>query len=297
MNEELHALYDEDLADARTFHGEESFLASQGRRQRASKILEAGGVRVAEDFLHATFIFQHGERLEHWAQAHLLARTAADLGHPRARYMVAASYDRWLMRQGRPQKYGTNSINDGGRARVWDYDPAVTDAERATWDVPPLAELLARAEQINQDLAAEQGQQPLVAVETQGVRVAIFDLAPAPELPVYGIHSYDPLPADEPRPAGLLPAATIWRFGRVRCAKELDGALVCSWHRCGWRLVDPPAGVTAAALLNQLGHAPQWLSAETACWQRLVLPVDEAECWIVGGCLPRDELARVAISL
>src|SRR4051794_30833191 len=120
MNEELAALFEEDRADAQTFQGEEAFLASQARRFHVEQMLVQGKVSSAEDFFHACFIFQHGERLEHWAQAHLLARTAADLGHPSAKYMVAASYDRWLMRQGRPQKYGTNSVADQTGWRIWD---------------------------------------------------------------------------------------------------------------------------------------------------------------------------------
>src|SRR5215212_137996 len=106
MNEELRALFEEDRGDARAFRGDEAFIASQGRRVRVAGLLDGGAVQTAEDFYHAGFIFQHGERLEHWAQAHLLARTAADLGHPQARYQAAAAYDRWLLRQGRPQKYG-----------------------------------------------------------------------------------------------------------------------------------------------------------------------------------------------
>jgi hypothetical protein len=61
--------------------------------------------------------------------------------------MAAAAYDRWLMYQGRPQKYGTQFTTDGKSQRLWDVDPATTDEERAAWDVPPLAEQLRKAEQ------------------------------------------------------------------------------------------------------------------------------------------------------
>jgi hypothetical protein len=48
---------------------------------------------------------------------------------------------------GKPQKYGTNYVSDGRRQQLWDVDPATTDAERAAWDVPPLAEQLRKAEE------------------------------------------------------------------------------------------------------------------------------------------------------
>ena len=36
----------------------------------------------------------------------------------------------------------------GDRWVLWPVDPATTDAERAEWDVPPLAEALRRAEEL-----------------------------------------------------------------------------------------------------------------------------------------------------
>jgi hypothetical protein len=78
----------------------------------------------------------------------LYASIAARNGIPqRARWLTAAAYDRWLMYQGKPQKYGTQYVHDGVRHRLWDVDPTTTDAERAAWKVPPLAEQLRKAEE------------------------------------------------------------------------------------------------------------------------------------------------------
>ena len=51
------------------------------------------------------------------------------------------------MYQSKPQKYGTQYVNDGVRHRLWDVDPGTTDAKRASWNVPPLAEQLRKAEE------------------------------------------------------------------------------------------------------------------------------------------------------
>jgi hypothetical protein len=51
------------------------------------------------------------------------------------------------MYQGKSQKYGTQYVSDGKRQRLWDVEPATTDADRAEWDVPPLAEQLRKAEE------------------------------------------------------------------------------------------------------------------------------------------------------
>ena len=52
------------------------------------------------------------------------------------------------MYQGRPQPYGTQFIAVEGRWQLWDVDPATSDSERATHNVPPLAEQLERAAEL-----------------------------------------------------------------------------------------------------------------------------------------------------
>lgn len=98
-------------------------------------------------------ILQHGDEVDDIWQAHQLAKAAAEAGFGPARWLSAASLDRWLMYQGKPQKYGTNIVPDGRRHRVWDVDLSTTDEERAQWDVPPLEEMNRRAEQVTQDEA------------------------------------------------------------------------------------------------------------------------------------------------
>jgi hypothetical protein len=50
---------------------------------------------------------------------------------------------------GKPQKFGTQLVEVEGKWQVYDVDPAVTDAERAEWGLPPLAEAVARAGELN----------------------------------------------------------------------------------------------------------------------------------------------------
>jgi hypothetical protein len=49
------------------------------------------------------------------------------------------------MYSGRPQKFGSNIVPDGRGWRLWDVDPATTDAERAQHDMPPLQQMCERA--------------------------------------------------------------------------------------------------------------------------------------------------------
>lgn len=118
------------------------------RRRRLEGIIESGGLKEPEDYYHAAWVLNHGESVEEIWRAHLLAKRAVELGSRRARWLTAATYDRWLMYQGKPQKYGTQIVPDGKRQRVWDVEPATSDAERAEWDVPSLADMERRAEEV-----------------------------------------------------------------------------------------------------------------------------------------------------
>ena len=121
------------------------------RRKRLEFIIESGGLKEPEDYYHAAWILNHGESVEEIWEAHILAKEAVELGLRRARWLAAATYDRWLMYQGKPQKYGTQIVPDGKRQRVWDVEPATSDAERAEWDVPSLSEMERRAEEVTRN--------------------------------------------------------------------------------------------------------------------------------------------------
>lgn len=123
------------------------------RRERVQTLIAEYVLTVAEDYFHAALIFQHGESLEDIWHAHTLALKAVDLGFDPAKWLAAASLDRWLMYQSRPQKYGTQFVPDGKQYRLWEVDPMTTEMDRATWNVPSLEEQARRAEQMTQSMS------------------------------------------------------------------------------------------------------------------------------------------------
>jgi fucose permease len=122
----------------------------QERRKSVLEIVGSNELHTAEDYYYAAHIMNHGDTPEDARNAHILALRSSELGHRPARWLAAASYDRWQMYQGQPQKYGTNYVYDGRGDRLWDVDPKTTDEERAEWDVPPLAEQIRKAQEANQ---------------------------------------------------------------------------------------------------------------------------------------------------
>ena len=155
MNNELNFLYEADRqehasqAKVNTPEYEAMRARDLQRRRRVMEMIAAGEVNTAEDYYRSAWIMNHGDTPEDARNAHLLALRSSELGHRPARWLAAASYDRWQMYQGKPQKYGTNYVYDGRKDRLWDVDPSTTDEERAEWDVPPLAEQLRKAEEAN----------------------------------------------------------------------------------------------------------------------------------------------------
>ncbi len=163
MNQELRALFVADQAernDHPAYDTPEYWQLRERdakRRQRVSELLAEGLLTAPDDYFHAALIFQHGETLEDIWQAHELAQRAAamgatkSMGYKDSLWLAAAALDRWLMYQGKPQKYGTQFVPDGKRYRLWDLDPSTTDAERAANHVPSLQEQLKQAERYTQE--------------------------------------------------------------------------------------------------------------------------------------------------
>jgi hypothetical protein len=156
INAELLELYEQDQADRQGGFDDIDWSVvaprDERRRKRVEEIVAAGEATAADDYYHAAMVFQHGTEVEHYEIAHEWAMRAVELDpdHDSARWLAAATEDRTLMNLGKPQKYGTQFRKEAsGRWVVYEVDPSITDAERAQWNVPPLDEARARAEQMN----------------------------------------------------------------------------------------------------------------------------------------------------
>lgn len=147
MNDELRHLFEEDQADREAMRGDTSPDAWERvsqrdgvRLARCKELIAAGALQTGKDYFYAALLHHHTGNLGDVWQAHELARRADQLGH--RTNLAAGTYDRWLLMQGKPQKYGTQYQGDG---TLYPIDPATTDEERAEYLVPPLARLQADA--------------------------------------------------------------------------------------------------------------------------------------------------------
>lgn len=156
LNPDLERLYQEDQADRASNLDSTDWKALEqhdaDRRKRVLEIMEKGGAKEAGDYVHAAMVYQHGTKPEDYDRANQWATKAVELDpdYPGARWLAAASKDRYLMWSGKPQLYGTQFRRDkDGPWYLWEVDPSITDEERAKWDVPPLARAKARVTALN----------------------------------------------------------------------------------------------------------------------------------------------------
>lgn len=81
------------------------------RRKRVREMIAQGALRTGKDYERAAYVFQHGETPEDILLAHVLAITALGKGNQKARWLSAATLDRYLHRQKQSQVFGTQFVN------------------------------------------------------------------------------------------------------------------------------------------------------------------------------------------
>jgi hypothetical protein len=90
--------------------GDQMGMHDTARRAQAAKLLQDGKLKTAEDFHQAAYIFQHGNTAEDYLLAHVLAMDAMAKGDVSARWIAAATLDRYLQVAGKKQIFGTQYL-------------------------------------------------------------------------------------------------------------------------------------------------------------------------------------------
>jgi hypothetical protein len=112
------------------------------RRKRLHAMLSEGGVKTATDYFHAAMIYQHGQNPDDYLLAHVLAVAAISKGCKDARWLAAATMDRYLRSIWQPQIYGTQ-FDRSSDHEPWSHQPMnetlVSDSIRAAQCVEALA--------------------------------------------------------------------------------------------------------------------------------------------------------------
>lgn len=119
-------------------------------RDEVTKMLKDGTVVTGTDYYHAAMVFQHASEKQGYKLAHELAMIGAAHGSKEARWLSAASWDRFLQSIKENQRFATqyNSTDGGKTFTLGTVDPEVTDAMRKSLDCPTLAQAKSKEDKI-----------------------------------------------------------------------------------------------------------------------------------------------------
>jgi hypothetical protein len=166
-DQELVRLFTEDQADRTPASGRPIDWSTvlprdRAREARIKELYRSDALQTGADYYHAAMILQHAPAPEDYLLAHEFCVVAASKGEKRALWLAAATEDRFLMRIGRPQRFGTQYQSEDGTkpVRLYRVDEGMTDGLRRSFGVPPLAEAMDREPTMNQTGPARPGTSP-----------------------------------------------------------------------------------------------------------------------------------------
>ena len=156
-NAELAKMYDEDQGDrtpAATGKPIDWKVVGPRDRQREARVktlYESGALRTGKDYYRCAMILQHASKSEDYLLAHEFCVVALAKGERSARWLAAATEDRYLMNLKLPQRFGTQYFSSGPNqpTRLHEVVPGVSDALRRELEVPALADARRREAEMN----------------------------------------------------------------------------------------------------------------------------------------------------
>ena len=150
---ELARMFTEDQLDRTTEPVDPAQVAPRdaARLGRVKQFYQGQALQTGEDFYHAAMVLQHSSVIEDYLLAHEFCVVAASKGVEQAKWLAAASEDRFLMNIGRPQRFGTQYRLDkpSGRWSICETDPQTEDSLRSAFNVPPLSHAQAQADEMS----------------------------------------------------------------------------------------------------------------------------------------------------
>ena len=128
-------------------------VEDEGRRQELHKMIDAGELRTAVDYFHAALIYQHGQNADDFLLAHVLAVDSMGLGNKDARWLAAATLDRYLLTISQPQIFGTQFQSEPGKSIAWSQrtmnSSLLSDGMRTALCIVPIAEQQKILDEVN----------------------------------------------------------------------------------------------------------------------------------------------------
>ena len=135
INIELEKLYYEDKKEREEFNDSKESLKTlekhdRLRLQKVKRLLPYVDTAEIWNCHYLAYLLIHGETTEDYQLAQEYAKMAVDMGSSITKWLYAATLDRWLVSQGKPQKFGTQYKIVNGKKELFPVDKNTTDEER-----------------------------------------------------------------------------------------------------------------------------------------------------------------------
>ncbi len=145
-NRELKLLYEQDQNARKVENIDWTELIRQdsARRAEVNMLIEENKLSTSNDYYRAAMIFQHGNKAPSYKMAWQFAQKAVqiDSANSSARWLIAASYDRYLISIRKPQIYGTQFVVMDKKYYLQNIDTTiVSDKERIQYGTRTLQEI------------------------------------------------------------------------------------------------------------------------------------------------------------
>jgi hypothetical protein len=132
------------------------------RERRVKELLAGDTLRTGADYFHAAMVLQHAPKPEDFLLAHDLCVVAIAKGNQNAKWLAAASLDRFLTNIGRPQRFGTQYFSKDldHPVTLVATDPEVPDSLRRALNVPTLEQAKEREKQFAREFEERRAAKP-----------------------------------------------------------------------------------------------------------------------------------------
>jgi hypothetical protein len=148
----IKAIYDEGEAEraSRTSTATSVLARDEARVAQVLKHDKKGELCTADDKWYGAWVLTQGDKIPVLERSYELAIEAMEAGHPNGNWLVAYTFDRKRVLGGYLQAYGTQTrVNERNQWCLIEVDPAITDAERAEYGQPVLADTYRRLLDMN----------------------------------------------------------------------------------------------------------------------------------------------------
>ena len=144
------------------------------RRGRVVELSRMGCLNTAEDYKGAALIFQHGEEPHDYFRSFEWSKKGIALGDTSQKSMLAMSLDRYLVKSGMKQLFGTQATKSAGSS-CWCLEPVdekFSEVTRLSYTGKTIADQHAWVKQLNvgKDCKIPQCENPLKAAPDEYIR-------------------------------------------------------------------------------------------------------------------------------